>query len=458
MIMKVQQRNRELTDEDIAACQPEAIWLEKKKVPFPAHIVLWVILVMLVSGVIWASVATVDKIVTAEGKLVTTRPNIVLKPLERTVIDQVHVLPGQMVEKGQILITFDPTINRAEYQRQQEQKDSLVCQKLRLEAENEGRKFILPPEFTMNESALLQNSIFMSRQTYLQEKTRYYDENIRRYRNTAASVQSSLLKHQERLVSMGKIEDIYNNLRKGIVATKDIIEVQLSRMNVEIEVEKQKASLVEYQQQEQAAIAEKNVFLTDWKKSIAEELVKVERDLISLNREMEKTVMLASTVEMRSPCRAVVHEISPFQDRSAVREAESLITLTPLDVPLEAEVDVSPQDIGWLAPGVSARVKMDAFPFQQHGILQGTIRNISTDTFESRQTGSDDEERGQPGMLQPKFRIRLTLAGNLRGVPATYHPTAGMKLRCEMKVGERTVLSYLMNPFLKALDESLREP
>lgn len=33
-----------------------------------------------------------------------------------------------------------------------------------------------------------------------------------------------------------------------------------------------------------------------------------------------------------------------------------------------------------------------------------------------------------------------------------------MRLRAEIKVGERTVISYLMNPFIKTLDESIREP
>lgn len=448
---------KELTEADIASCQPEAIWLEKKKSPLPSHIVLWTILCLLIGAVLWASWARVDKVVTAEGKLVTTRPNLILKPLERTVIKQIHARPGQVVKKGETLITFDPTINRAEYQRQEEQKNSLILQKIRLEAENEGGSFSLREEWKKNESASLQNHIYKSRQTFLKEKTCYYEENITRYRNTAESVSNSLKKHKERLSSMEKIEGLYEALeKKNVVPLKDILDVQMSRMNIEIEVEKQKANLVEYRQQELAAIAEKNVFLTDWKKSIAEELVKVERDLISLNREMEKTALLASLVEMKAPCDAVVHEISPFQEGSAVREAEALVTLAPLDVPLEAEVDINPQDMAGLAPGTQARIKMDAFPFQQHGTLDGVIRYISSDTFESRSNG--EENRPEGNQPRPQFRARLSLSGSLRGTSPSFKQTAGMRLRCEMKVGERTVLSYLMNPFLKSLNESIREP
>ena len=100
-------RLRELTDADIAACEPESIWLETRKCPLPAHCVLWVVVLLLISAVVWACLAKVDVVVVAEGKLVTSRPNITMKPLERTVVKSVPVRVGQVVEKGDVLVEFD---------------------------------------------------------------------------------------------------------------------------------------------------------------------------------------------------------------------------------------------------------------------------------------------------------------------------------------------------------------
>ena len=57
---------RELTDADIAACEPESIWLETRKCPLPAHCVLWVVVLLLISAVVWACLAKVDVVVVAE--------------------------------------------------------------------------------------------------------------------------------------------------------------------------------------------------------------------------------------------------------------------------------------------------------------------------------------------------------------------------------------------------------
>ena len=33
-----------------------------------------------------------------------------------------------------------------------------------------------------------------------------------------------------------------------------------------------------------------------------------------------------------------------------------------------------------------------------------------------------------------------------------------MRIKAEIKVGKRTVINYILNPFVKALDEGVREP
>ena len=132
---KKRKKLKELTDADIAACEPESIWLETRKCPVPAHSVLWVLVLLLVLGVVWACVSKVDKVVAAEGKLVTTRPNITMKPLERTVIKSVPVRVGQVVEKDQVLVELDPTVNQAELRSLSDQLAHYRCQAARLRAE-----------------------------------------------------------------------------------------------------------------------------------------------------------------------------------------------------------------------------------------------------------------------------------------------------------------------------------
>ncbi len=57
------------------------------------------------------------------------------------------------------------------------------------------------------------------------------------------------------------------------------------------------------------------------------------------------------------------------------------------------------------------------------------------------------------------YPARATLISYaLKKVPADTHLTPGMTLIAEIKVSERTVISYFLYPLIKAFDESIREP
>ncbi len=448
-----------LTDEDIAACEPESIWLETRKVPLPAHSVMWLLCFLLALALGWACVAKVDRIVVADGKLVTTRPNITLKPLENSLVCEVLVRPGQRVKAGEVLISFDPTVSRAELRNQQEQHDSKLCEVIRLEAELAGQAdYTLPEGLQAGQTAAQQRQLFESRRAYVEGRERYFAQYIERYNKMAESLETSMAMYRERLASMERIEGMYRALEeKKMVPVKDSLEVQMQRLAVEIEIENQRASLVEYRQMLRQCEAERDVFRAEWRQQIAQQLVEARRELIGYAEGVKKYTLLAVQTEMRSPCDAVVHEIAPYQEGSGVREAEALVTLIPLGVPLEAEVDIQPQDMGRVRVGDEVKLKLDAFPFQQHGTLAGSLRFISADTYESR-SNMQEEASPNAAMPRPQFRARAAVSGSLRGVEDSTWQSAGMKLRAEIKVGERTVISYLLTPFLKAMDESIREP
>lgn len=98
-----------------------------------------------------------------------------------------------------------------------------------------------------------------------------------------------------------------------------------------------------------------------------------------------------------APGNAVVLEFGPFSEGSVVREGEAIMTLVPLDLPIEAEVLIDPKDIGYVRVGDSCRLKLEAFPFQRHGTLQGTLRTVSDDVIQT-------EEYGQQ---VPKYKARI---------------------------------------------------
>jgi HlyD family secretion protein len=57
------------------------------------------------------------------------------------------------------------------------------------------------------------------------------------------------------------------------------------------------------------------------------------------------------------------------------------------------------------------------------------------------------------------FRARIALdKPELRDVPADFRLIPGMTTTAEVKVGTRTVISYILDPIVRLFDEGLREP
>jgi HlyD family secretion protein len=428
--------------------QSDAIELEHRKLPFPARIVFYMILFFLAVGLLWACLCKVDKIVTAEGKLITTRQNITMKPLERTVIKKINVQVGQTVKTGQILITFDPTFNKAEEERLREQYSSLTAQFYRVSAESLGKAYMNGRKCN-DKNYRLQASIFAKRQMFYKEKLNYFDQNLRRIQAGIVTKQKNAEKQNERLKTLLRIENMLTGLyKKGSISLKQLLETQISRLQMEAETDRLENQLLELKHQLLSVKAEKNSFIRDWQKQIAEELVKVERERNSVDKQLDKAKRMNSLVVLRAPCDAVVHEIASFQEGSGVREAEPLITLVPMGVAIEAEVDIDPKDIGLVKVGDVARIKLDAFPFQKYGTLSGKVRVISQDTFQQQSMGVE----------RSYYRARVVVSGRLDHVPSNFRLVPGMRLKTEIKVGKRRVIEYLIYPLIKALDESLREP
>lgn len=433
---------------EIAEFQSDATELESQRPPFPARAALYLILLLLLSVLLWACLFKVDEIVVAPGKFIPSSNDIVMKPFETVVIKKVEVEVGQRVKEGQSLIVFNNSINQANVNRLTEHLDSIKEEVDRLTAEFNGGDYA-PAQGGRH--VQWQTALFAKRRSYCREKQAYYQENIKRLEAALNTVGRSVVKQQERLDSLNLLENMFEKLRdKQVASLKELVEIKVSRLQIEGDIDNQRNKLVEIEHELLSANAERKSFFEEWNKIVIEDLVKARRTMNETQEELEKAKRLSSLDRLKAPFDAIVLEIAQLSEGSAVREAEPLITLVPLNAEIEAEVNVLPKDIGRIKTGEEVRVKLDAYPFQEHGLLDGRIRIISGDTFQdSPQDGS---------AKQACYRCRVVVSGKLKNVSSNFRIIPGMQVTAEIKVGKRRIISYVLNPLIKAFDEALREP
>ena len=437
--------SKEKLPNEIIDFQPDALEIKNSRLPLPIRICVWMPFVPMILAIFWACWAEVDVVVQGSGKLVTDLPTIVMKPLERSVIKKVNVKIGDVVKKGDIMIIFDPEINQSEAERLTNEKEALSAQFARLKAE-----FLHKP-YTGGSKQFekWQLAIYKQRVTYYTERMKYFQEALSQIETLRKSKEVALKSQKERVAEMEKLYNMFWELyHKQAASLKERIQITISYIEMKSAVDQLEHELLEIKHRKGTTEAERNSFIQEWRNSIAENMVTVERNLTAATKEYAKVKNLIEYVYLRAPCDAVVHEIASFSPGSAVREAEALITLIPLGEEMELEAEIRPQDIGKVATGASARVKLSAFPFQKHGTLKGTVRNISENTL----------QKEGPGQALPYYRVRLKVEGKLEKVKENFRLIPGMEAQCEIKCGRRRVIEFVIYPLIKALDETAREP
>ena len=427
--------------------QPDAVEISMRPLPWWArHGILWGVL-LFICAIIAAYVGKVDMIVDGPGKLISGEPNIVMKPLDRSIVKKVHVKVGDLVEKDEVLISFDPEINQKELNRLQGEYSSVEAQAARWKAETEKHDYAIGDK--PNGDQLSQYKIFSQRTKFFNEKIKTFDEAVKQLKINIDDTKNKIMRRNNTLTKQKSIVDEYERLLKSNAISVKEYSDAFNQYNATLtEIESLESAIIELGSKVLKENSDRATFIAEWEKDTAEKEVQAALEANKIKNSLEKVEKLTTYTEIRSPRRAIVHEIASFPEGSAVREAEALITLIPIDCEIELEAKIPASDIGKIKKGQDVRVKLNPFPFQKHGTLNGDIRTISEDTFKP--------DQGQQG--PDYYKVRISLSGKLKNVHKDFRLIPGMECQTEIKVGKRSVIEYVLNPLTKALDEAITEP
>lgn len=437
----------------VSEFQPDAIEVEERVPARVARLTLYLVTALIVAAVIWASLAQIDEIAVARGKLITTEPNIVVQPLENAVIKSIEVNVGQTVKAGQVLAVLDPTFTQSDLQQIKTKFVAADAMVARLEAELSER--VYRPSDPTSPEQTVEARLAMQRKAFSESRLRNLAEEIAR---AEAGLTTS---HQEedillqRLAGIQDIEAMRTILLEHQTGSKlNLLQARDTRLDIESTIARLRGSRIETGHQLEKARSQRQEFIEDFTRATLESLVEARARRDASSEELKKAELRRSLVSLTAPTDAIVLEVAQRSAGSIVRQAEPVFVLVPANVALEAEVMVDPKDIGHISSGLTARIKFDAFPFQKHGTATGNVRTISRDAF----TGDSKEIDAKSGTGPLFYKARLSLEDtNLRDVPQEFRLIPGMATQAEIRVGRRSVVSYFLYPLLRGLDESIKE-
>lgn len=400
-------------------------------------------------------IVQVDVIVAASGRLTTESPTIAVQPLHAAVIREIKVRPGDEVHAGDVLATLDPTFTEADRNALAAQQTVLRAQIDRLEAEMQDLPF--HPTGTTPE-VQLQYTLYLRRQGQYQARLQAFDEDIARYQSTIGSTESNKTSLAKQADIAREVETMRAKLYQLQSGSKlNLLDAQASRMRTERDYEDAANHITEARHMLQTRRAEREVFVEEWRQQILEELMKARSEAKNVSESLVKATRMNDMEILSAPVDAVVLDIGKKGAGSIAQDAEPIITLVPASATLIGDVMIASADVGYTKTGDEVQIKLDAFPYQRHGLIKGRLRAIGQDSITpGSSAGVPPAGTSSTGVFH-RSRVELTDT-RLRNQPEGTHLIPGMTMTAEIKVGSRSVFSYFFNPIVRGLSESIREP
>ena len=439
-------RSNESDLEEDIKFKPDPLEIAETSPPGFSFWALYGVLALLLIAILWASLSKIDVVIVAKGDMAMPERTVVVQPLETSIIRSINVSVGDVVSAGESLGTLDATFTEADVSQLQIRLSDLTANIERLEAELSDKKYT--PEGD-TPAIRLQKTVYDDRKKHFVAQLNVTEEQV-------ATIEASIKTNLSQLKILSERENILKELEsmrtklieKGGASKKDVLEIKDTRLRISQDVKKLESELYEQKHQLKSAISDKEAFVSDWRRKIGEELVDLKRNSSEVKEQLQKAELRENRVNLTAPLDGTVLEIADLNIGSVVQVAEPLFTIVPSGTVVRLDVEIPASDIGFIKVGNSARIKFDAYPFQKHGTAQGRVLTISEDVFNDEKTPNN-----------PMYRASVELVEtDLRNLPAGFRLIPGMSGQAEIKVGRRSVISYFTYPFIRGLDESIREP
>ncbi|WP_435627121.1 HlyD family type I secretion periplasmic adaptor subunit [Candidatus Ferrigenium straubiae] len=402
---------------------------------------LWITGIFLV----WASFAHVDEVTRGEGKVIPYSQIQVLQSLDGGIVSELLVREGNVVQKDQELIRIDQTRFLSSVKESRAQYLSMLAKAARLRALAEGSPFV-PPEEAVKEDP-----------TTAEEERRLYEARKSELDATVSIARQQLAQRQQELVELRakqvQASNAYDLTAKELAATKPLLasgavsDVEILRLERDVSRFRGERDMASAQiARVSAAIAESTRKVQEVELAFRNEARKeMNETLAKLNSLSEGSVGLSDKVArsvIRSPVKGTVKRLMVNTVGGVVQPGKDVIEIVPLEDNLLLEARVQPKDIAFLRPGLKATVKFSAYDFVVYGGLEGTLENIGADTVL--------DEKGN-AFYTVKVRTNKSSLGE--GMPIM----PGMVAEVDILTGEKSVLSYLLKPVLRAKSRALSE-
>ncbi len=449
--------------------------------PFYTRFLAAGICVMTLGGIAWAHFSEVEEVAVAQGKLEASTEVRPVRSLSVGNVASIKVKAGDAVKKDDVLVEIDPGASETSVDSLEKEADKIREEIKRLETESSGSIAGISNE---------QNRLLEARRLELQTKQAAAAADANRQFASIEEAKSRLTRFEENLINAQKTIDneraskeqaekslaiaerIASDLEplKGegaipnqqilrseqevaqargqvIASSNRINEAEGQLVSLQKEIEAQRDRITQAQQAYQGASSTADSIEPQRQGEVLTQLTQRRAELSKKQGEIDvATQQRKERSSLKASFDGQVYDVKVT--RGPVQQGEELLSILPNGEEIVMAVKVANQDVGFVKSGMMAKVKLASFPYQEFGIVEGEVLQISPNAVVER----DAQGREMGPVFLAKVRIKKSEI-QVRGKMVQLTP--GMAGTADIVTRKKSILSFVLDPINKKFSEAV---
>jgi len=361
----------------------------------PIRLGIWILLVGFGGFLLWAAFAPLDEGVPSQGVVSIATKRKVVENLRGGKIEKVYVREGQMVREGDVLMKLDTQTAKARYDEVHQHYLGMRATADRLIAEMKGAGSI-----SFHKDLLIDHDKVLA------------EQNMQNQRQLFLSRRLSLKIINDQLAGMKAL------VKEGFAPMSQQRDLELK--------------------------------VSDFITNTASQLAQVQ---LEVGADAEKTRALAEEVadtEVRSPATGQVVGLQVQSVGAVVQPGQKIMDIVPVHEGLLIDARVSPQLIDSIHKGLPVDVSFFSFSHSPQLIVKGQVESVSKDII--------TDQGVNPMMPNASYYLaRVFVTPDGMKILGKRQMQPGMPVQVVIKTGERSLLTYLVDPLFKRINVSMKE-
>jgi len=422
---------------------------EEKAVSAALRSGVWLSIGLVVGALVWAWFGRLDVVSVATGEVIPSSQVKLVQHLEGGLVADILVREGDLVSVGQALIELETIAPDSDVEQMALRIEALTVDVARLSAEVNGLDDIVFPTGTDEryaEAAQQARDLFKARRSRINEQLAVQRAVILQRESEITEIRARLTNNKKRLSLLRRQVKISNELMKDQL-TNEMLHLNLLKESVilEGEIAADEAGSKRAEAAFESARRSLSAIEAGYQQDVREALDEKRRALAETEQRLRKMADTLGRAVLRAPVDGVVKRLHVATRGGVVQPGQTVIERVPAEDRLIIEAQLQPQEIGYVRPGQDATLRLASSDGAHFGAIQGVVDFISPDTIEDPDIGA-----------YYKVRIITEETAFKRG-ESRYQLVPGVQITSAILTGERSVMDYLLAPFLASAGGALRE-